>query len=459
MYGVFNMRKILSSLFILMLATPVLADDIDYFQQYGGGRTNTTSTKAPDYYEQPRVVTVAARTAPVATIPSDRYQTPSGFYLGGNIGMAWSDFEFEMNSAKSILSWSNTTWTTLSLNGGYIMKPINKIAGMIDFGFVYGIMMDSGRAIDDDVYNGGIDTTLFDVVNSGTGGGLISEYPKSLKAFSVGGQDGSMMGYHVAFGLKDMWSAGNVTFTPSIGYRSITQELKVEDSRAVFIEVDSNGNPVLYVASGTADGKTIWGIVPWTPVDNNGDGFIDGYVPSNGTGGTPLDSFYDMLSGTTHKYKATWAGPFVAMDIDNHINAANAINWRLEFGLPIYSATANWPDRGDLQHPTSFKDEGSIGQAYHIGAAMNYVGRITPKLDLVLGVVYDYYILSGGDATTNYDLSWYQDQANNPDSRITQADVDYIEQTCGANGSCKTSKEIDARYKQIGARVGIVSKF
>ena len=183
-------------------------------------------------------------------------------------------------------------------------------------------------------------------------------------------------------------------------------------------------------------------------------------------------TYYYQQPGESHSYETTWMGPYLALDMDYDINQNNAVNARVELGLPGYKSVGDQPYRFDWQHPKSVEDEAGMFGAFHFGLGANWTTAITDSVALSLGVTYDYYSVSGADAKTylnvGYYENWYNDILEDYDSEDAMLDPDngdpteinikdLLEQCPG--GVCTTDGEIESFYKSLGVRVGINAKF
>ena len=98
---------------------------------------------------------------------------------------------------------------------------------------------------------------------------------------------------------------------------------------------------------------------------------------------------------------------------------------------------------------------------------------ISDSVSLSLGVTYDYYTISGADATTYLNSAYYlgiydelleqwggnEDAMLDPDSGDPIAiNVKDTESRC-PGWVCKTSGEIDSFYRSLGVRVGLSARF
>ena len=194
------------------------------------------------------------------------------------------------------------------------------------------------------------------------------------------------------------------------------------------------------------------------------------YIILNNTTASQIDvgnTYYYEQSGTSHSYETTWAGPYVALDMEYAIDNKNIVNMGLEFGLPIYDSKGDQPYRFDWAHPTSVEDKGDLGDAYHLGLNGNWATKISDNMSLNIGFVYDYYYVNGADATTYLNASEYQTVLNeyqyyyNQDM-LTDEGIAYLQelQALQANGwSTESKSEIESIYKSMGIRVGLNIKF
>ena len=159
------------------------------------------------------------------------------------------------------------------------------------------------------------------------------------------------------------------------------------------------------------------------------------------------------------------------------------MNARLEFGLPLYTSTGDQPYRTDWQHPKSVEDKGSFGDAWHIGLGANYMTALTDTVALTFGFTFDYYTMSGGEASTYLNEDYYMRIYNKILAKYiaaglteydmlhgyTQDEIEYGPDPTAVNiidtknkcpgWVCKVDNEIESVYKSIGIRIGIQAKF
>ena len=268
------------------------------------------------------------------------------------------------------------------------------------------------------------------------------------------------------------WPNGRTNF-PST---SKTGDVCVKNKRSWFEFKNDNGNSV------------IWRDDIEVPVQ----------IPDGSTHVDTAGTYYYEQPGTSHSYETTWMGPYIALDMDYDINQNNAVNARVELGLPGYESVGDQPYRFDWQHPKSVEDSTGMFGAFHFGAGANWTTALTDSVALSIGVTYDYYTVSGADAKTYLNMNYYDDlyntrlaeyektypdggnygghdytaeeimlgiaAAENPDlSGVPKGDgtamnVEYLREAC-PGGVCETQDEIESFYKSLGIRVGINARF
>ncbi|MCL1892488.1 MAG: hypothetical protein FWF97_04355 [Alphaproteobacteria bacterium] len=384
-----------------------------------------------------------------------------GFYLSGGISHEFANWSYEMKEAGSILHYDNLEWNVLDINGGYNFGTFK-----LDAGIKYGIQSGNSPMIDDDISNGGywMDTLYID-----TGGGnyelLGYIYGHALSAGTSSG--GSMFGYHAGAGLTDLFTWGKAKMTPSIGYRSVSYKLTTKDNSGLSMQTG-----YCMVVPGTDEIQCN----PLIMIDEDGDGIIDSILwDDNFTpeGWVFLGNTYMYWQpGASHKYNVSWAGPYLAMDVDYGINQYNSVDARFEFGLPAYKATGDQPYRSDWAHPKSVEDTGKIGDAYHFGMGANWNTSVSDSVMLSIGFTYDYYTVSNATAKTflssDYYLTQLQNQINVVYGGNEQAGIDAgdpiiigvrtLMNEC-PNWVCSAQNEINSIYKSLGFRIGLNAKF
>ena len=379
-----------------------------------------------------------------------------GFVLDAGLSHEMAKWEFEMNNAGSKLHYDNLAWNVFDVQGAYYFGGDTKM--QVKAGFKYGMQFGETSMIDDDISNSNAIFTEEEADINGYTGNTISGVP----AMSIGtSKKGTQMGFNIGFGLTDFFTWGKVKATPSIGYRYFKHKVKTSNNVGMSVDVlhaaaawncvstykdevqcepivmfgngyDENGDLDVLVYGGLTPVK--WegsNLVPWTDGDDEED--FAGYVSENydtnyySTGRT----YYYEQPGTSHEYETTWAGPYIALDLNYQINDNNAIVAGIEFGLPTYTSEGIQPYRIDWKQSPSVKDEGKIGDAYHLALNMNWMTAITDSMMLDLGFSYDYYKVSGATANTY----WVYEG--------TQAD----------------NNEIDSVYKSMGIRAGLNVRF
>jgi hypothetical protein len=305
-----------------------------------------------------------------------------------------------------------------------------------------------------------------------------------------------MMEFNAAFGLKDFFKWGNLKVTPSIGWRYLKYELETHNNNGLSVDVyDGAGGCITVPGSDEVQCDPV--LIFYdnagnqflaTRGDTNGDGSIDlndeiqvpsGYEFVN-TGGT----YYYGQPGISHKYEVTWSGPYLALDMLYDINQNNAVNAFVELGLPSYTATGDQPYRFDWAHPKSVEDTAGVGGALHFGLGANWSTALSDSIALTVGVTYDYYSVSGADATTYFNSDYYMGMYNSwVDDIMQETNLGRLEaENILLNGSKEygyapdedaimireledngwknvADGEIESFYKSLGIRVGLRAKF
>ena len=398
----------------------------------------------------------------------------SGFWLDAGISHEMAQWRFEMAQSGSILSYDNLAWNVLDVSAGYAFD-VGSTTMQVDVGLKYGMQWGESPMYDDDITNGGYFVRSWCTDNNGnkvcdSGDTFLED--QIGHAMSMGtSKGGSMMGFNVGFGLTDIFKIGNVTLTPSVGFRYLNYKLTTENNYGLAVDTyncfEVNGevqcDPILIFVGGNE-------AVPGRD-DINDDIIIPGGSTSVDTAGT----YYYMQPGESHSYETTWMGPYLALDMDYVINQNNAVNARVELGLPGYESVGDQPYRFDWQHPKSVEDTAGMFSAFHFGMGANWTTAITDSVALSLGVTYDYYSVSGADATTYLNGSYYTDRYNEilnsdkwngdkeamltPGTGSAEAiNIKALEESC-PGWVCKTDGEIESFYKSLGIRVGINAKF
>lgn len=411
-----------------------------------------------------------------------------GFYLDAGISRETSTWQFEMKSAGSELAYNNLDWYVFDVNAAYVFNA-GSTPMQIDAGFKYGIQSGETSMVDDDISNGGYFVKEWLNLDGDWLGDQVGH------AMSIGtSKGGNMMGFNIGFGLTDFFKWGNARITPSVGYRYLKYKLETEKNYGLAVDVvttdagciEYNGeiqcDPAVIIYSLDANGDIYKQILLQREVADDGTvGLIpvqtveggQNYVSNEGT-------YYFQQSGVSHSYDVTWAGPYLALDIDYEINKNNSVNGRVEIGLPSYTAEGDQPYRYDWAHPKSVEDEAGIGSAFHFGLGANWSTAISDRVSLSIGLTYDYYSVGDADAKTYLNEEYYTglyydrldiweaagftetDMINgvegvrNPDE-IANAVLD-TEEAC-PGWVCSEDGEIESFYKSMGIRVGLNAKF
>ncbi len=418
-------------------------------------------------------------------------QTKNGFWLDAGISHEFANWQFEMKNAGSILHYDNIAWNVLDVRGGYVFDLGSK-KGQIDVGFKYGMQSGENTMIDDDITNGGYLSDVWELCRDTDGDGDCDSVEDAYQighALSIGkSSGGNMMDFHAGFSLKDFFKIGNLKITPSIGYRYLKYTLETKNNHGLAIDtagcIEFDGemqcDPAV-IFQWVVDGKvTAEGIVFRDTVDE----WLT--IPEDETLGNPnvfdtAGTYYYEQYGVTHSYDVTWAGPYIAMDMDYQINQNNAVNGRVELGLPGYTATGDQPYRFDWQHPKSVEDKTGMFGAMHFGLGANYVTALTNTVSLSIGFTFDYYSVGGADANTYLNPDYYmgiydellrqwegagyteQEMLNGGTNSDGAFDPDpqavAIKELQDGGWVVTDAGEIDSFYKSMGIRVGINAKF
>ncbi len=486
------MRKV--SLFALMLLTPIVANAAG---TYYSGYTNAYQSPQTRYSTQ----TYAQRQTGYASRYNNAYNTSyasrynnntatsaqqqntatsnqvttsankkSGFWLDAGISHEMAQWQFEMAQSGSILSYDNVGWNVLDVSGGYAFD-VGSTTLQVDAGLKYGMQWGESTMYDDDITNGGFLVTTWINADDGTEIG-----DQIGHAMSIGtSQGGNMLGFNVGFGLTDIFKIGNVTLTPSVGYRYLKYKLETENNYGLSVDTTAcfrvegsdeiQCDPAIVVNLSDGSQQIIW--------RDSIDGSMD--VPGNASSINTGSTYYYHQPGTSHSYETTWAGPYIALDMDYLINQNNSVNGRIELGFPGYNSTGDQPYRFDWAHPKSVEDDAGMFSAIHFGLGANWQTAITDSIALLIGLTYDYYTVSGADAKTYLNGTYYNDWYNmilnsdkwngdetamlNPDTGDpTAINIKALEEQC-PGWVCSTSGEIESFYKSMGIRVGINAKF
>ncbi len=471
----------------------------------GGCNSNVnanTNVRANNTQQRTTTRTVVRQTQPYSGNYAD-----TGLSLNAGISHQLASWRFDMSTAGSKLHYDNINWNVFDASANYNFYLGNSLV-RLTLGGQYGMQFGDSSMVDDDITGGGffLQDWNVDLDDDGVADQVWSQQGHAL---SVGtSNDGSLMGMYAGIGLVDMWKIGSFRVTPSVGYRLFKYKLDTKRNYGMSLDtangatnycqsaggetqclpflvfVDDNNSPLL----GTIDGT-----------DLNGDGIIDTYsyikVPSVTSGNLYVETentYYYYQDGVSHSYEVEWTGPYLALDMEYDFSADDAINARLEFGLPTYTATADQPYRPDWQHPKSLEDKGDFGDAYHFGFLTNWMHSITDSMMLSVGVTFDYYHIGKADATsflnqgyytsnyltpatttntylegvygsTNY-LNWTAVSGRNltEDQAVYKSNLGVIADinSLAAGGWSQTvADEIESVYKSLGVRIGILAKF
>ena len=261
--------------------------------------------------------------------------------------------------------------------------------------------------------------------------------------------------------------------TPSIGYRYLRYKLETKKNYGLSVDTAACFNvpgsdevqcdPAIIVHYDNGTNQVIWRDSITGHVD-----IADGveYIDTAGT-------YYYQQPGVSHSYEVAWSGPYIAMDMVYDITENNSVDARVELGFPGYSAEGDQPYRFDWQHPKSVSDSAGMFSAFHLGLAANWMTAISKSVSLSVGVTYDYYSVSGADAETYLNSTYYTnryqellDEWNGDESAMLNQDtgdptaiaIKDLEKSC-SGWVCKVGGEIDSFYRSLGVRVGLNARF
>ena len=450
-------------------------------RQTGYNRSYTTPSYASTRYNTYNTAGNAAAQNTAATTQqsgaSAQASKKTGFWLDAGITHQMAQWQFEMAQSGSILSYDNIGWNVLDVSAGYAFG-VGKTTMQIDAGLLYGMQWGESAMYDDDITNGGYLVTTWIDKNEDFIGDQIGH------AMSIGtSKGGNMLGFNVGFGLTDMFRIGNVRLTPSVGFRYLKYKLTTENNYGLAVDthacLEVNGevqcDPAIVIIQPNGEQQIFWrDDISQTIPPKDYDIPSGSVISTEGT-------YYYQQPGESHSYETTWMGPYLALDMDYDINQNNAVNARVELGLPGYKSVGDQPYRFDWQHPKSVEDEAGMFGAFHFGLGANWTTAITDSVALSIGLTYDYYTVSGADAKTYLNMNYYDDLYNErleiwkqeypTDTEdymlglvegvkgdTTAMNIEYLREAC-PGGVCKTDGEIESFYKSLGIRVGISARF
>ena len=402
-----------------------------------------------------------------------------GFSVGGGLSREYAMWQFEMKDAGSKLRYDDVAWNVLDLNAAYVFDA-GQLKLKLDGAFKYGFQGGDAHMVDDDITGGGYFITQW-LDGNKDNEYMFDQVGHALSAGTSSG--GNMWGFNVGLGMVDLFTLGNVKFSPSVGYRYL--KYKLETKKNYGLAVDSANcypvpgtdemqcDPAIIAIITKTDGKVTEQIL-W---ERNDDGY---FILSPGA--ALIDeqgTYYYQQPGTSHSYEVAWGGPYIALDMEYDINQYNQVSGRVELGFPGYTSTADQPYRRDWAHPKSIEDKASMFSAMHLGLGAQWLTALTDSVSLSLGVTYDYYTVSGADAKTYLNESYYQDIVNeqydkylesNPgasyvdmlESGTPQGEIALSVEQLAADCPgwvCSSNGEIDSFYKSLGVRLGVIAKF
>ena len=203
-----------------------------YSRQYSNNYYSTPSSYASRYNTGSATTntTTAQKSAAQATTSASSSKK-TGFWVDAGITHEMGQWQMEMNQSGSILSYDNVGWNVLDVTGGYSFN-VGNTTMQVDAGLKYGMQWGESVMYDDDITNGGyLVTTWINAENSSEIGDQIGH------ALSIGSsQGGNMLGFNIGFGLTDVFKWGNVSITPSVGYRYLKYKLETENNYGLSVD-------------------------------------------------------------------------------------------------------------------------------------------------------------------------------------------------------------------------------
>ena len=455
-----------------------------FYNKYGAGRGYGQNMQGAQNMENMGIKKTVVQTTTTTSKKAPAAGTKKqGFVLDAGISHEFADWGFEMKNAGSKLHYDNLRWNVFGVDGAYYFDT--SVPMQIKAGAKYGMQFGDSSMIDDDISGEKLWVAQYvEIEGVGT-----EEVLMGSPAMSVGTSNGGkQMEFNAAFGLTDLFSMGRVKVTPSVGYRYFKYELETKKNYGMMVDVlhsDTFTN-CFEVADGEIQCAPYLGFV-------NSSEQVIGFAridPDNGlvynNADAPLldrgDTYYYEQDGVSHKYKTSWMGPYLALDMEYMINDNNNVVAGIEFGLPVYESKGDQPYRIDWAHPTSVEDKGDFGDAYHLGFNAAWMTKITNSVGFTLGLTYDYYKVSDASATTYYSSSYYQPILNSYQSQYDEyvalinggatltEDEAYEYNVLGeeiadltakknAGWKSESKNEVESIYKSMGIRAGIEIKF
>ncbi|MCL2439888.1 MAG: hypothetical protein FWD15_05270 [Alphaproteobacteria bacterium] len=331
-------------------------------------------------------------------------------------------------AAESVLRWdeARTTTTNISFTRDFMLKH-RQLVFNAQFGSG---SFTTSRTSDDDVFN-------------------------ELHLMSLGKGRANLESYQASIGLRNAWRWAGFDITPLVGYKKKVQDMKMSDHFSpapyfYFIGCDENddcldidlntsdfqiysidirGNevnisdPSLYKIPGAALYHGI--LIPaedfcwWGGfVDPQYDDLLfclDAEIgpadPYNNLRDSALIDVFGGMSqlvghhGDSQQYKASWAGPFVGLNLERLLSPVETLNLYAEVFMPKYTADAIWPNRAEFAQPEihgvpSFRNYGGSAIGYLLEAKYKY--RINQQLGIFAGLSYEQLTARNADETLNF---------------------------------------------------------
>lgn len=401
-----------------------------------------------------------------------------GFVLDAGLSHEMANWKFDMNNAGSKLQYNDLDWNVIYGQGTYYFGDSTPM--QIKVGAKYGKQYSESSMIDDDISNNGYISMNW----ADESGNIFAQ--QTGHALSVGkSSGGSEFGFNAEFGLTDAFTMGRIKVTPAVGYRYLKYKLSTKQNYGITIDILESSSiinclevqageiqctPFLSFADSAGNITGLGGFLR----DEDGNLVVDSlgnFIIEIPAGSSRVDvggTYYYEQSGTSHSYETSWAGPYVALNMEYDINASNILNGAIELGLPIYNSKGDQPYRYDWEHPTSVEDKAEMGDAYHFGLNAGWTSVVSDNVSLSLGFTFDYYKVSDATAKTYLNKSYYQgildeyEDAYNAGHEFTDEESQYFDDLLALKSQGwvqEDKKEINSIYKSMGIRAGISVKF
>ncbi|MBO7642571.1 MAG: hypothetical protein J6S74_00330 [Alphaproteobacteria bacterium] len=316
----------------------------------------------------------------------------------------FADFQFR-TGVNSVLEWDDMIFNEINVGAQHNFSLRNfDLFAYADYS--YGVMASGGLSMD-------YDLEPYDWADARYG----------IFTISMGKESGRSEHLRLGFGARHVWDIWGWKLSPSIGYEIFKHNLKMSDhlypNQGIYLPLmatsgdyvygDEEGN--YYTLPIDSPSPSDWYQVCMSPEDIKivnspthyailGDHFstVDydqsmGDIPWGVYSGECVIIGGDgpiLIDGTTHIYNTTWSGFYIGLEMEKQMTLSDKLRFYVQFGLPKYSSEGIWPNRDDWQQNPSFLDEGNNG-AYSYAAEMEYIMRVSNRLQLALKVDTNYF--------------------------------------------------------------------